>query len=207
MNHEAQQAGQPVSGEIMGGRPLVVQAVQHELRHLAREWWWFLVLGIVLMLSGLTALAYPCLASVAVVAVLGVSLLLSGIATIVAAFWAGQWSALMLELLVGVFYTVVGFMIMDAPVTATVSLTLVVAVMFVVLGIMRSAAALVIRFPQWGWSLLNGALTTLVGFVIYKNMPTAALWAVGTLVGINLLFDGWYWVMLAVSIRRFAKAA
>ena len=59
-----------------------------------------------------------------------------------------------------------------------------------------------LRFPQWGWSLLSGVLTTLIGIVIYKNLPETALWAVGTLVGIQLLFDGWYWIMLAVSIRR-----
>jgi uncharacterized membrane protein HdeD (DUF308 family) len=63
-------------------------------------------------------------------------------------------------------------------------------------------AALTIRFPQWGWALLSGALTTLVGLAIYKNYPETALWAVGTLVGIQLIFDGWFWIMLGAAIRR-----
>ncbi len=182
-------------------RPLA-QAIRHELEHLRDQWWWFLVLGIVLILCGAVALAYPFFASVAAVMVFGVSLLLSGVATIVTSFWAGKWSATLLQLLIGVFYAVVGFIIMDTPITATVSLTLVVAAMFLVVGIMRSVAALVIRFPQWGWSLLSGALTALVGLVIYKNLPETALWAIGTLIGIQLIFDGWFWVMLAASIRR-----
>jgi uncharacterized membrane protein HdeD (DUF308 family) len=180
----------------------LAQAIRHELEHLRQEWWWFLVLGVVLVVSGVIALIYPFIASVAAVVVLGMAMMLSGIATIVTAFWAGRWSALLLQLLVGVFYTVVGFLIMDHPLQSTVSLTLVVAVLFIVVGIMRSIAALVIRFPQWGWSLLSGALTTLVGIVIYKNFEVAALWAIGTLIGIQLIFDGWFWIMLGASLRR-----
>ena len=100
------------------------------------------------------------------------------------------------------FYAVVGFIIMDTPIASTVNLTLVVAAMFLVVGIMRSVAALAIRFPQWGWSLLSGVLTALVGLVIYKNLSETALWAIGTLIGIQLIFDGWFWIMLAASIRR-----
>ena len=174
----------------------LARAIRHELEHLRDEWWWFLVLGIVLVVSGTVALVYPFVASVAAVMVLGVAMLLSGLATIVTSFWAGKWGALLLQLLIGVFYAVVGFIIMDTPVASTVNLTLVIAAMFVIVGIMRSVAALAIRFPQWGWSLLSGALTTLVGIVIYKNLPETALWAIGTLIGVQLIFDGWFWIML-----------
>ncbi len=191
MNVETQQPAGPVA-----------RAIQHELQHLRDEWWWLLILGILLMLSGVAALVYPFASSVAAVIVLGVSLLVSGVATIVTAFWAGKWSALMLQLLIGIFYAAMGFIIMDTPVASTVSLTLVVAIMFIVIGIMRSIAALVIRFPQWGWSLLSGALTMLVGLVIYKSLPETAMWAIGTIVGIQLFFDGWYWIMLSLAVRR-----
>jgi uncharacterized membrane protein HdeD (DUF308 family) len=188
MNHELQQP-----------------AVEHELRHLRHEWWWFLVLGILLMVSGVVSLSYPFVASVAAVMVLGASLLVCGVATIVAAFWAGKWSALMLQLLIGVFYVVVGYIIMDTPIASTVSLTLVVAAMFIVVGLMRSVAALAIRFPQWGWALLSGVLSTLLGVMIYKNLNETALWAIGTLVGIQLIFDGWFWVMLGIAVRRLLR--
>src|SRR5436190_10713304 len=88
-----------------------VLVVRHELIHLRAEWWWFLILGILLVISGTVALVYPFFASVAAVMVLGVSLLLSGVATIVVAFWAGRgWSAMLPKLLIGIFYTVVGFL-------------------------------------------------------------------------------------------------
>src|SRR5262245_41959566 len=189
MNHELQHSG-PAS------------VLRHELEHLRAEWWWFLILGILLVVAGSVALIYPFVASVAVVVVLGMSLLVSGVATIVTSFWAGKWSATLLQLLIGVFYAVVGFLIMDKPLESTATMTLVVAAMFLIVGIMRSVAALTIRFPQWGWALLNGALTTLVGLAIYKNYPQTAVWAIGTLVGIQLIFDGWFWIMLGAAIRR-----
>src|SRR5262245_31949249 len=96
-------------------------AVEHELRNLRHEWWWLLILGILLIVSGIVCLSYPFVASVAVVMVLGAAMLISGVATIVAAFWAGKWSALLLQLLIGIFYAVVGFLIMDTPVASTVS--------------------------------------------------------------------------------------
>jgi len=189
-----------MSGESSLTEP--TRGERHELAHLRAEWWWFLILGILLVASGAAALIYPFVASVAAVIVLGVSLLVSGVATIVTAFWAGKWSAMFLKLMVGIFYTVTGFIIMDTPVASTVSLTLVVAAMFIVVGMMRSIGALVIRFPQWGWSLLSSVLTTLIGVVIYKNLPETALWAIGILVGIQLILDGWFWIMMAVAVRR-----
>ena len=179
--------------------------VPHELAHLRAEWWWFLILGILLVVSGLVALVYPLVASLAVVVVLGMALLISGVATVITSFWAGRWSAMLLGLLIGIFYAVLGFLIMDAPIESTVVLTIVVAAMLVVVGLMRSIAALVLRFPQWGWSLLSGILSVLLGVMIYKTLQSDAedvLWIIGLLVGIQLVFDGWFWIMLAVAIRR-----
>jgi uncharacterized membrane protein HdeD (DUF308 family) len=178
------------------------QSIRHELQHLRDEWWWFLILGVLLVLAGTVALVYPFVSSVVAVTVLGVSLLVSGVATIVMSFWAGKWSAMLLELLIGIFYAVMGFLIMDAPFESTVALTLVIATMCIVIGMMKSIAAIALRFPQWGWSLLSGALTALIGLVIYKNLPETALWAIGTLIGVQLLFDGIFWIMLALAVRR-----
>ncbi len=193
MNHDVQHSDSMLVG-------------QHELGHLRAQWWWFLILGILLVVSGLVALIYPLVASLAVVMVLGMSLLISGVATVITSFWAGKWSAMLLQLLIGIFYTVLGFLIMDRPIMSTLSLTLVVAVMLVIVGMMRSIAALVIRFPQWGWSLLSGVLATLVGLMIYRNLQEDAVWVIGTLIGIQLIFDGWFWIMLAAAIRQLPSS-
>jgi uncharacterized membrane protein HdeD (DUF308 family) len=59
------------------------------------------------------------------------------------------------------------------------------------------------RFPQWGWVLLNGVVTLLIGLTIFRNYPESALWALGVLLGVELLFHGWTWIMISLMIRNF----
>ena len=176
--------------------------LHREFRHLKHHWWWFLLLGILLVLGGTVALLFPVITNVAAMLVLGVTLMVSGIATIVAAFWAGKWSGLLLQLLVGILYVVVGMQITDTPVKAGLVMAIFIAGFFIVAGGFRIVAALVTRFPYWGWALLNGIITFLCGVVIYRHFPQCALWVVGLLVGLEMLFNGWTWITLAFAIRR-----
>jgi uncharacterized membrane protein HdeD (DUF308 family) len=178
------------------------ESVRHELHRLRKEWWWFLLLGILLVLCGVIALSCPFISTIGVVIVLGAALLVSGIATIVGAFWAGKWSGFFLQLLVGILYAVAGFTMMDEPGIAVSVLTLFLAAFFVVVGIFRIVVSLSEKFAQWGWSLLSGFITLLLGVVIFKNYEAAQLWVIGLLVGIELIFNGWTWIMLSLSVRN-----
>ena len=77
-----------------------------------------------------------------------------------------------------------------------------IAAFFIVVGIFRIVVSLVERFPQWGWALLNGAITLIAGIIIYVAYPSSALWVIGLLVGLEMIFNGWTWIMLSLSIRR-----
>jgi len=179
----------------------------HELRHLRSSWWWFLLLGILLVVCGTIAVVFPAVTSVAAIQVLAVVLLVAGVATIVGAFWAGRWSGFLVQLLVGILYLAAGFVVSERPVISMLVLTMFLAVSFIVLGTFRALAALMIRFPQWGWALLNGAITMLVGIIIYRQLPIDALWVVGLLVGVEMLFNGWTWIMLSTEIHYLPKEA
>jgi uncharacterized membrane protein HdeD (DUF308 family) len=144
---------------------------------------------------------FPILANVAVMVILGIALMASGIATIVAAFWAGKWGGMLLQLLVGILYVVVGLQIADTPVTSGLVMAVFLAGFFMVVGAFRVVAALAVRFPHWGWAMLNGIVTFLFGVVIYRHFPQCAFWVVGLLVGVEMLLNGWTWIMLALSIR------
>jgi uncharacterized membrane protein HdeD (DUF308 family) len=134
--------------------------------------------------------------------------MVGGIATIVASVWAGKWSGTLVQMLVGILYLVVGFMITEEPIRAAATLTAFIAAFFIVAGAFRIIAALSVRFPLWGWALLNGIVTFLLGVVIYRNFPQNIFWVIGLLVGIEMLFHGWTWIMLSLAIRRIpAKAA
>ena len=160
------------------------------LERLHRDWWWFLLLGILLVVGGILALSCPFFMSVAVVSVLGIVLIIGGAAMIIASFWAGKWSAFFLQLLVGILYVMAGIAIRDTPLESTAVLTLFIAAFFIVVGAFRIVVALVERFPQWGWALLNGVVTLMAGVIIYDLFPSSALWLIGLLVGLEMLFNG-----------------
>lgn len=175
---------------------------QAELRELQKDWGWFLALGIGLILVGAAAIAVPLLATIGVVTILGILLMVAGTAHIVLAFSCARWSGVLVEVLVGVLYVVFGFLILENPLAGAAGLTLLVAAMFFVGGVFRIVIALQERFPGWGWTLLNGAITLLLGIIIWRHLGEATLVIVGLLVGIELIFKGGATIMLAAAIRN-----
>ncbi len=184
--------------------------LRHELEHMAVHWWWFFLLGVLMAAGGTAAIVFPAVmveTSLFVPVLIGVLLMASGIATIISSFWAGRWGGFLLQLLVGILYLACGFVFAENPFQSAMALTLFIAIAFIVLGIFRTTAALVIQFPQWGWALLNGVVTLLAGIVIYRSLPEGALWVVGLLIGLELLFNGWTWVMISLALRALNKTA
>ena len=108
----------------------------------------------------------------------------------------------MLQLLVGILYLAAGFVMTENAVITALVITVFIAMSFIVMGAFRIVAALLLHFPQWGWALLNGVITMLAGIVIYRQLPGDALWVIGLLVGLEMLFNGWTWIMLALALRN-----
>jgi uncharacterized membrane protein HdeD (DUF308 family) len=186
------------------------EQLKREFQHLRSQWFWLFLFGLLLAVCGTAAIVFPlATAATSMVAViaLAVALMAGGMATIVTSIWAGKWSGMLVQMLVGIFYLVLGFMVVEHPLKSLAALTLIVAALFIVVGIFRTVAALMIRFPHWGWALLNGLLTFLVGMVIYRHFPQAALWVAGLLIGVEMLFHGWTWIMLSLAIRRIPAEA
>jgi len=179
-----------------------IEMFGQDLERARKHWWIFMLLGGLLTLGGIVAIAYPCITSVGAVMVLGVILTVSGVFLIVGAFWAGKWSALFLQLLVGIMYVMAGIALRNSPVNAMIAITMFLAMFFVVAGIFRILVAVIERFPQWGWALLNGVVTLLAGIIIFDSSEHGAFWVIGLLVGLELLFNGWTWIMLALVVRR-----
>jgi uncharacterized membrane protein HdeD (DUF308 family) len=182
--------------------------IHQELGHVRSCWLCFFMLGVLLVLCGTAAIAVPPFTvayTLVTVIVLGVALMVAGIVTIVSAFWIGKWSGMLLHLLAGILYLVMGFVITERPVATAVVMTLFIAATFIVLGAFRAVSALALRFPQWGWVMLNGIITLILGVVIYRHFLDSALWVIGLLVGIELLFNGWSWIMLSLAVRKIPK--
>ena len=182
--------------------PSLAQAARHELAELQQHWWAFLILGIGLVLLGTIALSCTPFVSVVTVALFGIIMVVGGIAQVVSAFWAGKWSGFMLQILLGILYVIVGYILMDAPASAAAGLGLVIAAFLMVGGLIRIVVSMSERIPGWGWSLLNGIVTLLLGLLIYRGWPMSGLMAIGLFVGIEMIFNGWYWIMLSIGLKK-----
>jgi uncharacterized membrane protein HdeD (DUF308 family) len=172
-------------------------------RLIAEKWGWFLVLGIVLIVAGLAAIAFPLYSTIAAKIVLGWLFLIGGVMIILHAFQVPSWGAFLWELLIGILYVVAGGYLAFFPLTGLLTLALVLAVLFITEGIFEVIMAFRVRPHEgWGWLLLSGLAALAVGVMIALDLPGSAVWALGLLVGINLLFSGWSYVFLAMAGRR-----
>ena len=185
----------------MPGPQLVPSQLRHELESLRHEWYWFLLLGILLIIGGTLAIGYDVFATELFVTFFGILLVAGGAAQIVSSFWAGRWSGFLLSLLAGVLYVVVGGELVARPFIGAEALTLLLGSFFLVGGIFRVVAAMTLRLHHWGWIMLNGVVTSLLGLLVLAEWPKSGLFVIGLFVGIDMLFNGWTWVMLSLGLR------
>jgi uncharacterized membrane protein HdeD (DUF308 family) len=181
---------------------LARRVLRHELEAIRGNWGWILALGIVLIVVGTLALAMPFAGSLASIVFLGALLLMGGIAQLVGAFWSRDWSGFFITLLMGVLYVVMGVMFFRHPGEALVAVTLLLACAFIVGGLFRIIGSLMDQFPYWGWTLAGGAINLILGIYIYSQWPFDSFFIPGLFVGIDLIFTGWTWIVLALAIRN-----
>jgi uncharacterized membrane protein HdeD (DUF308 family) len=179
------------------------QVVRENLAELRRNWFWFVLLGIALIVLGVAAMSeYTVVASTVFVLVLGCLLLIGGVCYLVGAFFTRGWGGFFLSLLAGILHVAVGLLILDQPIDALAGITLVLAAYFFVEGLFRIVASLTGQFRHWGWMLVNGVITLLLGVLIWRHWPPSSLWVIGLFVGINMFVSGVNYVALGLTVRR-----
>src|SRR5262245_29599790 len=181
-------------------------AIADEVASLRRMWWLLLALGLVTVVVGLLAISSTFVATLASVLVFGWLLLIAGVTEVVHALMVRNGRGFALHLLAAALYLLVGFFILEHPVRAAEVLTLLLAASFLVGGVLRIVFSLTVRFPSWPWVLLNGVVDLLLGGLIWAGWPESSLWVIGLFVGIDLLFHGMSWVMLALNVRTYNAA-
>lgn len=177
---------------------LVINVTPEMIQH----WGWFLAFGILLMALGVAAIVRSTTATVASMVVFGWLLIFAGIFEFAAAFMVGNWSGFFLHLLVAILFAIVGIMMLTRPVISAETWTLVMAVFFLVGGLYQLIYALWTHLPGWGWHALNGVITAILGVLLAAGWPATGFWVIGLFVGIELVFYGWSWIMLAVHLHK-----
>jgi len=164
---------------------------------------WIIALGVVYVLAGLIALGSVVTATVASVLVVGVMMIIAGVAEVFSAFQIKSWGKFLLWALLGVLYIVAGFVTFENPLLAAVLLTLILGASLVASGVMRIILAFSMkRETPWVWVLLSGVITLLLGVLILARWPVSSLYILGLFLGIDLIVAGAGWVGLGFGLRR-----
>jgi len=113
----------------------------------------------------------------------------------------GKWAGQLLHVVAAVLFGVVGILIVWRPVVTAEILTLLMGAFFLVAGLFQLIEPFWIGLPGWGWHVLNGFITLVLGVLVLAQWPVSGLWVIGLFVGIELIFYGGAWVALALSLR------
>jgi len=166
---------------------------------------WSLLWGASLIILGMLAVGSPFLAAVAVNAFLAWLIVFAGVVHVIIAFHAHRAGSMIWRLLVGLAYVFFGGYLIAHPALGVVSLTLVLASLFVIEGIFDIALFFRMRSMQGSsWILLDGIVTLLLGLMIYMQWPSSSAWAIGTLVGVSMIISGVSRLMLSLAVRKTA---
>src|SRR5215470_3270914 len=166
---------------------------------------WSIGWGVLLVVLGMLAVGSPFLAAIAVNAVLAWLIVVAGIVHLILAFQAHRAGSLIWRLLVGLAYVFFGVYLIAHPALGVASLTLLLASLFLVEGILNIALFFQVRSIEGsGWLLIDGIITLLLGLMIYMQWPSSSAWAIGTLVGVSMIISGVTRVMLSLTVRKVA---
>jgi len=174
---------------------------------LHEHWVLYLVEGIVLLILGAIAVIIPPLATLAVTILFGWLFLISGVAGLVTSIWMRQAPGFWWSLVSAALGIVVGGLLLASPLSGAFSLTLVLISFFVIEGVISIMFALDHKRElsgRWGWMLMSGIVDLVLSVLIFAGLPSTAAWAIGLLVGINMVFGGSALIGMALHARKAA---
>src|SRR5215471_13052976 len=166
-------------------------------RHLAPKWGWFVALGVFMVVAGGLALGDTVLVTLLSVIFIGAVLIVSGVVQILHAFANKEWAAFAFALLCGALYIVGGLVIMREPLHGSIVITILLLAVLSVGGILRIVMALRHReVAGWWLLLLTGVVSIGLAAILYLSLPWSSFWLLGTLIAIELIFQGVAWIRL-----------
>src|SRR6266849_5555419 len=188
----------------MSTNPGGIDLQQALSRTLHEHWLLFLIEGIVLVVLGMLAIVVPVVATIAVAILIGWLFLISGVVGLVTTFMARHAPGFWWSLVSAVLGIAAGIVLLGWPISGAVSLTLLLIVFFVIEGVASIMYALEHKKEltgRWAWMLVSGIIDLILAGIIMAGLPGTAAWALGLLVGINMLFGGTALIAMALHAR------
>ena len=163
---------------------------------------WTIALGVVLTILGVLAIGAAVFTTVLSMAVLGWMLIIGGVVQVIHSFSAPRWRGVVLPLLEGIVYGVVGLLIAARPLEAAVVATLLLGGFLMMSGLFRILVVpTFLRTANWGWVMASGIISFLLGLAIWAQWPVSGAWVLGAFVGIEMIGWGISLIMLGVALR------
>jgi uncharacterized membrane protein HdeD (DUF308 family) len=189
----------------MSTNPSEMSQLQSAIAQSIREHWvLFLIEGIVLVVLGILAIIVPPLATITFTLFLGWLFLISGIMGLITTFWARHSPGFWWSLLSAVLAIAAGIVLLVEPLRGAITLTLLLIVFFIIEGVLSIMYAFEHKKElsgRWGWMLVSGIIDLILAAIILIGLPGTAAWALGLLVGINMLFGGSALIAMALHAR------
>jgi uncharacterized membrane protein HdeD (DUF308 family) len=190
---------QSITGRTGPGLVDLAEAREHPGR--------FVALGVVLATLGALAILVPLATTLVTVLVIGWLLVVGGIAEAAHAVIDRRRGRSGWEIVSALIHVVAGALVIAFPLTAKLAVTLVLTAFLIGDGVLKIIRAVQHRgFPAWGWLLFDGIAALVLGVLLWLHWPSAAVWALGLLVGINLFFGGVSMLAIGLGARQAAQA-
>jgi uncharacterized membrane protein HdeD (DUF308 family) len=172
-----------------------------------RHWGWYFALGIFLIVLGVIATSMAVATTIISVIALGWIMLGAGIGLAILSFLAGNWSGFLLTLAAGVLSGIAGISILSSPLSGAAAITLMVGTILIAAGIYRAVASVALQFPNWGFSLVSGVASFVLGVLLLRSWQTSSLFFLGLYIGIDLIIHVFSWMMFSTRVHRLAGQA
>jgi uncharacterized membrane protein HdeD (DUF308 family) len=174
---------------------------------LKKNWGWLLGFGILSILLGTLGLGMTFGLTVVSVQLFGILLVVGGVFQLFHAFKCKGWKSTIWHLLIALLYVVAGVLMVVDPLLASATLTLVIAWILIAVGIMRGVMAFQLRPASgWYWPLISGIVSIALGSMIIAEWPASGLWVIGLFVAVELIFNGWSYIFVALAARKAGMA-
>ncbi len=164
---------------------------------------WYIALAAGMMILGVFAIVAPFAATFALERLAGVAFAVGGIILVIHAFRWRIFERFFFSFILGLVYFAFGILLLAYPLTGVLTLTIALSAFFFAVGVLKIINAFRIHpSAPWGWVLFSGLLSLFLSFLILLGMPVTALWTVGLIVGIDLLFSGMAMLMMMLAVRK-----
>jgi len=177
------------------------------LAPLHAKWGWIVALGVVYLVAGLVALNSVVSATAATVLVVGIMMMMAGVAEVINAFQVKTWGRFLFWLALGILYIFAGLVTFENPLLSAVWLTLLLGAALAVSGLVRIFLAFGMQHGSpWIAVAISGLITLVLGGIILSHWPVSSLWTLGIFLGIDLVFAGASWIAVGMGLRQVAAA-